>query len=91
MYALYRVRGPERAATTLTSLTDTMALSHLPEVLTLRRTLIRWRHEILAYFHTGLTNGRVEGLNLKAKLVKRRAYGYRSFRNYRLRLLNACA
>jgi transposase len=50
-----------------------MALSHLPEVLTLRRTLIRWRHEILAYFHTGLTNGRVEGLNLKAKLVKRRA------------------
>ena len=27
----------------------------------------------------------------KAKLVKRRAYGYRSFTNYRLRLLNACA
>jgi hypothetical protein len=25
------------------------------------------------------------------KLVKKRAYGYRSFRNYRLRLLNACA
>jgi hypothetical protein len=25
----------------------------------------------------------------KAKLVKRRAYGYISFRNYRLRLLNA--
>ena len=37
---------------------------------------------------------RVEWLfnfNLKAKLVKRRAFGYSSFRNYRLRLLNACA
>ena len=36
----------------------------------------------------GLTNGRTEGFNNKAKLVKKRAYGYRSFRNYRLRLLN---
>lgn len=32
-----------------------------------------------------------EGFNCKAKLVKRRAYGYKSFSNYRLRLLNACA
>ena len=39
----------------------------------------------------GLTNAITEGFNLKAKLVKRRAFGYRSFRNYRLRLLNACA
>ena len=38
-----------------------------------------------------LTNGRTEGFNNKAKVVKKRAYGYRSFRNYRLRLLNACA
>jgi transposase len=52
---------------------------------------MKWRTEILAYFATGLTNGRTEGFNNKAKLVKRRAYGYRSFANYRLRLLNACA
>ncbi len=38
-----------------------------------------------------ITVGGDKGFNLKAKLVKRRAYGYRSFRNYRLRLLNACA
>jgi transposase len=47
--------------------------------------------EILAYFGTGLTNGRTEGFNNKAKVVIRRAYGCRSFENYRLRLLNACA
>jgi transposase len=37
------------------------------------------------------TNARTEGFNGKAKLVIRRAYGYKSFRNYRLRLLNSCA
>jgi len=50
-----------------------------------------WRHAILEHIATGLTNARTEGFNNKAKLVKKRAYGYRSFRNYRLRLLNACA
>ena len=56
-------------------LADELALTALPEVLRLRRTLMRWRTEILAYFPSRLTNGRVEGFNLKAKLVKRRAYG----------------
>ena len=87
----YRVRGYDRAARALTRMTDGMALSLLPEIRTLRRTLMRWRTEILAYFSSGLTNGMTEGFNNKAKVVKRRAYGYRSFRNYRLRLLNACA
>ncbi len=57
----------------------------------LSRTLLNWGEEILNYFHSGLTNARAEGFNNKAKLIKRRAYGYKSFKNYRLRLLNACA
>ena len=52
---------------------------------------MQWRDQVLAYFHGRATNGMTEGFNGKAKLVKRRAYGYRSFGNYRLRLLNACA
>jgi transposase len=48
---------------------------------------MRWRREIVAYFATGLTNGRTEGFDNQAKVVKKRAYGDRS----RLRLLNACA
>ena len=75
----------------LAALTDRLASSPLPELQTFRRTLMRWRREILAYFCTGLTNGRTEGFNNKPKVVKKRAYAYRSFRNYRLRLLNACA
>ena len=81
LHSLYRTRGYARAQQAMTRLTDHLAASPLPELQTLRRTLMRWRKEILAYFDTGLTNGRTEGFNNKAKLVKKRAYGYRSFRN----------
>lgn len=37
-----------------------------------------------------VTNGRVEGFNRKAKLIQRRAYGYKNFKNYRLAFLYAC-
>lgn len=91
LHALYRTRGVDRASRALDNLLARCKESELPELKTLHRTLSRWRKEVLAYFDTGLTNGITEGFNLKAKLVKRRAFGYRSFRNYRLRLLNACA
>jgi transposase len=91
LYRFYRTRGLDRAQHAFDNLVGRLAASQLPELKTLRRTLLRWKNEVLNYFDTGLTNGRTEGFNLKAKLVKRRAFGYRSFRNYRLRLLNACA
>lgn len=87
----YRIRGLNKAAYVLTRITDAMAHSKLPEIQKLRRTLMKWRNEILNYFKTGLTNARTEGFNNVAKLVQKRAYGYKSFENYRLRLLNACA
>jgi transposase len=91
LHGFYRIKGRERAKRALTSITDRFGMSRVPEIRALRKTLMSWRQEILAYFETGLTNGRVEGFNGKAKLVRMRAYGYRSFKNYRLRLLNACA
>jgi transposase len=91
LHGFYRIKGYNRARTTLGHILDAMAHSLLPEIKTLRKTLMKWRNEILNYFRTGLTNARVEGFNNKAKLVKRRAYGYKSFRNYRLRLLDACS
>jgi transposase len=91
MHRLYRTKGSRRAAEGLTWITDQLAASKVPELRRLRRTLLSWRTEILRYFDCPLTNGRTEGFNNKAKLVKKRAYGYRNFENYRLRLLNACA
>lgn len=91
LHKFYRTRGYYRAHLALRQMCDEMALSLLPEIKTLRRTLLKWREEILNYFLTGLTNARTEGYNNLAKLVQKRAFGYKSFRNYRLRLLSACA
>lgn len=91
LHRFYRTKGFRRASQALTMITDRMAASLLPEIKTLRKTLLKWRNEILAYFSTGLTNGRTEGYNNIAKLVQRRAFGYKSFRNYRLKVLTACA
>ena len=90
LFSFYRIKGRRRAAVALTKLTDWLAQSKIKELKKLRRTLMAWRKEILAYFETRLTNARTEGFNNVAKLVQKRAYGYKSFENYRLRLLNAC-
>ena len=48
-------------------------------------TIKRWIGEIIAYFDEGTTQGVVEGINNKLKLMKRRAYGFRNFENFQLR------
>jgi len=57
-----------------------------PTVLTHMKT---WLSAILNYFTHRTTNGDAEGINNKIKLVKRRAYGFRNFGNFRLRILTA--
>ena len=51
------------------------------------RTIKRWIDEILAYFDNRTTQGAVEGINQKIKLIKRRAYGLTNFGNFRRRVL----
>ena len=88
IHKFYRIRGFNKAARALIRLTDQMALSTLDEIKTLRRTLVSWRNEILNYFVNRTTNARTEGYNNLAKLLQKRAFGFRSFFNYRLRLLS---
>ncbi len=51
------------------------------------------RHEenILTYFDMPISNGAVEGLNNKAKIISHRAYGFRSAKNYILNLYHCMA
>jgi len=91
LHGFYRVHGYNNAAKVLIRITDRMAHSTLPEIKTLRRTLMKWRNEILNYFKKRITNARTEGFNNVAKLVQKRAYGVKSFKMYRLRYLSACA
>lgn len=53
------------------------------------KTIANWRPAILNYFDGRFTNGFAEGVNLKIKLLNRRAFGYRNFDHFRLHLLVA--
>lgn len=90
LHQLYRTKGYKRATIALEKLLEQMKTSKYEEILRLRRTLRDWRNEILEYFRSRYTNAFTESMNSIAKLVQRRGCGYRNFRNYRLRTLNAC-
>ncbi|MEG4517069.1 MULTISPECIES: transposase [unclassified Microcoleus] len=48
-------------------------------------TIIRGIGQIIAYFDRRTTQGVVEGINNKLKLIKRKAYGFRNFDNFILK------
>jgi transposase len=57
------------------------------EVRSLGRTLRRWKHQIAAWHGAHVSNGPTEAANNLIKRVKRAAFGFTSFRNYRIRSL----
>ena len=57
------------------------------EARSLGRTLLRWKHEIAAWHTAHVSNGPTEAVNNLIKRVKRAAFGFRHFRNYRVRAL----
>lgn len=58
-----------------------------PEARSLGRTPIGWRQEIAAWHEAHVTNGPTEAVTNLIKRVKRAAFGFSSFRNYRIRSL----
>jgi transposase len=57
------------------------------EVRRLGRTIRRWRHQIVAWHRSHVSNGPTEAVNNLIKRVKRVAFGMRRFHNYRIRTL----
>lgn len=53
------------------------------------KTLQNWKESILNYFDGRHSNGFAEGVNLKIRLIHRRAFGYRNFEQFRLHILVA--
>ena len=60
---------------------------NLPEFDSLINLLLNWSKYILNSFECKYTNGFTEGCNNKIKVLKRIAFGYRSFANLRQRIL----
>lgn len=63
------------------------AATDLKEFEPLFTVLRNWSKYILNSFDTGYTNGFTEGCNNKIKVLKRIAFGYRNFNNFRQRIL----
>ena len=57
------------------------------EARSLGRTLLCWQYQIAAWHQAHVSNGPTEAVNNPIKRVKRVAFGFRSFRNYRIRPL----
>ena len=58
-----------------------------PEMKTALKTLTNYQDYIKNTIETSYTNGVLEGINNKIKVIKRMAFGYRSFYHFKARIL----
>lgn len=63
----------------------------IPEFKPCFTMLKNWEPYILNAFDCSYSNGFTEGINNSIKVIKRVAYGYRSFKNFRARILTSIA
>ena len=56
----------------------------------LAATLLSWLEPIVRMWRFSKSNGITEGFHTKMEMLSRRAYGFRNFENYRLRVLAQC-
>jgi transposase len=75
---LYHLPDPDLAPEHLNAWLAWASRSKLKPFIRLARTLRTHRDGILAAIRHGLSNGRLEGLNSKIRLISHRAFGYHS-------------
>lgn len=76
--------------TRLIQLIDDLRKSSFPPLVSLAQTLWSWREPLAAMWRFSKNNGITEGFHRKMKLIQRRAYGFKNFNNYRLRVIAHC-
>jgi transposase len=85
---LYDHHDPALALAFVQRLGNDLQDPELPEeARSLGRTLLRWKRQIAAWHEAHVTNAPTEAANNLIKRVKRVAFGFKNFRNYRLRSL----
>lgn len=95
-YELLHTTSFDEAQEKLESFIEQLKASDIPEYKYVARTYTNWKTEIVNSFYeevdsdTGeihtLTNGFIEGVNNKIKVIKRVAFGYRNFNNFRTKI-----
>ena len=102
LHALYFAKQQLNGFLVLKTVTRKRAKQMLPKFLRLlaqfehsparglAATLRSWLEPIVAMWRFSKTNGITEGFHTKMEMLSRRAYGFRNFENYRLRVLAQC-
>jgi transposase len=86
--SIYDHHDPDLADEFVERLSNDLQHDSCPtEVRSLGRTLIRWKDQIAAWHRAHVTNGPTEAANNLIKRIKRIAFGFTRFRNYRIRVL----
>ena len=100
--ALYRAKQRLMGWLLLKTLNARRARKRLPHLLalieqfansparTLAATLTSWLEPIVGMWRFSKSNGITEGFHTKMEMISRRAFGFRNFENYRLRVLALC-
>jgi transposase len=84
----YATQDPETAADLLRDIIELASKRSAPfEVRRLARTLSNWFEPIVAWHQAKVSNGPTEGMNNLLKRVKRVAFGFTNFENFRIRAL----
>jgi transposase len=84
----YLIEDPHEAEDLLRDIIDYGSKKSAPaEVRKLARTLRNWFDAILAWHQARVSNGPTEGMNNLIKRVKRVAFGFTNFENFRIRAL----
>ena len=84
------VKYAKRRIKTLLHFISQLKESGFKHLATLGSTIENWQEEIVAMWRFPLTNSITEGFHRKMKLIQRRAYGFKNFQNYRLRVRSLC-
>lgn len=100
--ALYEAKQRLNELLLLKNLRKKTAERKLPQLLTLieqlrqsplrrlAKTLTSWLEPIVMMWRFSKSNGPTEGFHNKMEMMSRRAYGFRNFENYRLRVMTHC-
>lgn len=84
----YETEDPDQATDLLREVIDLCSVRSAPfELRRLARTLTNWFEPITAWHEARVSNGPTEGMNNLIKRVKRVAFGFTNFANFRIRAL----
>lgn len=90
-YVLLKTMTEKRMAKKIPGFLDLLKQLHHSPLKSLAKTLTSWLQPIIAMWRFTRNNGITEGFHNKMEMLSRRAYGFRNFENYRIRVMTHCA